>query len=197
MVADTSPEVLVVEDQPALADLYRTWLADDYHVRVANEGTAALSALDERTDVVLLDRRIPDLSGDEVLADIRTRGLDCRVAMVTAVTPDADVIEMGFDDYLVKPVSAEELTDVVERLLRRSAHTADVQEYFSLAAKKAVLDAEHGEGELPRDGAYAELESRLREKARELESTIRQLEPADYEVLFYDLDTEFRPDRIS
>jgi len=59
--------------------------------------------IDETVDVVLLDRMMPGMSGQEVLAAIRERGLDCRVAMVTAVDADFDVIEMGFDEYLGKP----------------------------------------------------------------------------------------------
>jgi DNA-binding response OmpR family regulator len=194
MAVQSPPQVLVVEDQPDLADLYREWLAAEYEVRVVNEGASALSALDDATDVVLLDRRMPDLSGDEVLARVRDRGLDCRVAMVTAVTPDVDVIEMGFDDYLVKPVTCEELHAAVERLVRRSSHSADLQEFFSLARKKAVLDTERAAGQPPSNEAYAQLDARVRETSRALEERLGQLEPEDYEVLFYDLPADFLPD---
>ncbi len=87
-MSDDLPLVLVVEDEPDLADLYATWLRGEYRVRVAYGGREALEKLDDEVEVVLLDRRMPDLSGDEALKEIRERGFDCRVAMVTAVEPD-------------------------------------------------------------------------------------------------------------
>lgn len=194
MATSTTPRVLVVEDEPDLADLYAEWLVDSYEVHVAYEGASALAELNGGVDVVLLDRRIPDLSGDEVLEEIRERGIDCRVAMVTAVTPDEDIVEMGFDDYLVKPVSREDLQRVVERLLRRSTHTADVREFFALASKKAVLDAESSAPERESSEVYAELERSLREKSEAIDATLENLEHEDFEVLFYDLQDDLVTD---
>ena len=88
MTDDELPLVLVVEDEPDLADLYATWLKIDYSVRTAYGGEEAVEQLDDEIDVVLLDRRMPGLSGDEVLTKIRERGIDCYVSMVTAVEPD-------------------------------------------------------------------------------------------------------------
>jgi len=109
-MSEQPPLVLVVEDEPDLADLYAAWLGDEYRVRTAYGGQEALDELDEaddEVDAILLDRRMPGLSGDEVLAAVRERGIDCRVAMVTAVEPDFDILKMGFDDYLVKPVTSD------------------------------------------------------------------------------------------
>ena len=73
----TQPTILVVDDERQLADLYATWVGDDYAVRTAYDGQSALEQADEAVDVVLLDRHMPDLTGDEVLGRIRDRGLDC------------------------------------------------------------------------------------------------------------------------
>ena len=185
---DAAPTVLIVEDEPDLADLYDAWLSERFPTRVAYEGEAALEALGPDVDVVLLDRRIPDLPGDAVLERIRERGIDCRVAMVTAVTPDEDIIEMGFDDYLVKPVSKEELHEVVERLHRRSTHTEDVRDLFALASKKAVLDAESSAADRAESEAYSDLADQLEEKTRAMEANLSDLEHEDFEALFYDLE---------
>lgn len=193
MAAQASPQVLVVEDEPDLADLYRQWLTDDYEVLVANEGGAALSALDADPDVVLLDRRMPGLTGDEVLAEIRELGLDCRVAMVTAVTPEADVVELGIDDYLVKPVSAPDLRAVVERLHRRNAHARELQDFFALASKKAVLDHD-ADAATRSTEAYAELEAALEAQAQALDARLQELDRDDFEALFYDLREDSIPD---
>lgn len=111
------PNILIVEDERDLADLYSTWLAESYAVRTAYGGSQALEAINESVDVVLLDRRMPEITGGEVLEEIRGRSYDCLVAMVTAVEPDLDIIEMGFDDYLVKPISETDLRAQVDQLL--------------------------------------------------------------------------------
>ncbi|AFK18992.1 response regulator [Haloferax mediterranei ATCC 33500] len=173
------PLVLIVEDEPDLADLYATWLRNDYRVRVAYGGREALDELDDEVDVVLLDRRMPDLSGDEALSEIRDRGFDCRVAMVTAVEPDFDIIAMGFDDYLVKPVSREALTDTVSNLILRNAYDVGIQDLFSLASKKALLESEKDEAALEENEEYQRLTDRLQELRRELDETLSQLDDTE------------------
>ncbi len=162
-----------------MADLYATWLRNEYRVRTAYGGREALESLDDEVSVVLLDRRMPDLSGDEVLTAIRERGIDCRVAMVTAVEPDFDIIAMGFDDYLVKPVTKEALGETVSALLTRSAYDEGVREMFSLASKKAVLESEKGGAELQGSEEYGELDARLAELGGELDETVGPLDDHD------------------
>jgi DNA-binding response OmpR family regulator len=184
-MSDEKPVVLVVEDEPDLADLYATWLDDEYRVRVAYGGREALEALDENVSVVLLDRRMPDLSGDEALAEIRSRGFDCRVAMVTAVEPDFDIVAMGFDDYLVKPVSRDALHDTVSNLLLRSAYDSGVQELFSLASKKALLESEKGPTALGESEEYRELDEELASLRDELDETLSQFDESDEITALY------------
>jgi DNA-binding response OmpR family regulator len=188
-MTDQRPLVLVVEDEPDLADLYATWLDDEYRVRTAYGGRDALDALDGDVSVVLLDRRMPDLSGDEVLVAVRDRDIDCRVAMVTAVEPDFDIIAMGFDDYLVKPVTKESLHRTVTGLLRRSSYDDGVQELFALASKRAVLESEKTSGELDRNDEYRELERRFVELRTRLDETIRSLgDHDDFVSVYRDLE---------
>jgi two-component system response regulator AdeR len=170
-----SPIVLIVEDEPDLADLYSAWLRESCTVRTAYNGAQALDAIDEEIDIVLLDRRMPGLSGDEVLETIRDRELDTRVAMVTAVEPDFDIIGMGFDDYLVKPVSQRDLMETVDQLLLRSTYDEQMQEFFALASKKAVLDAQKTEAELRASQEYSRLEDRLSVLRAEIDDTVSEL----------------------
>jgi DNA-binding response OmpR family regulator len=189
------PLVLVVEDEPDLADLYATWLDDDYDVRVAYGGREALDALDDAVDVVLLDRRMPDLSGDEVLVALRERDIDCRVAMVTAVEPDFDIIEMGFDDYLVKPVSRDALVSTVSNLLLRTEYDEGVQELFSLASKKAVLESEKGPTSLQENDEYRELDDRLDGLRDDLDRKLDELDDEDgLDVLYRELGNDLPDD---
>lgn len=190
MATDTS-SVLIVEDEPELADLYASWLEDAYAVETAVDGESALETIDDTVDVVLLDRRMPELSGETILGAIRDRGVDCRVAMVTAVEPDFDIAELGIDDYLVKPISKVELSELVEQLLLRSSYDEQLREFFSLASKKAVLDAEKSEAERKSSEEYARLQDRLavlRARADETMSTL--LEQDGYRRLCQDLERE-------
>ncbi|QUO46990.1 MULTISPECIES: HalX domain-containing protein [Halorubrum] len=194
-MSEQPPLVLVVEDEPDLADLYAAWLGDEYRVRTAYGGREALDELDEaddEVDAILLDRRMPGLSGDEVLTAVRDRGIDCRVAMVTAVEPDFDILEMGFDDYLVKPVTSDTLRETVEGLLRRGEYDTEVQELFSLTSKKAMLESEKSASDLADNEEYQRLTDRieeLREQADESRDAVAT-DDEDYEKLFQDFDTE-------
>jgi DNA-binding response OmpR family regulator len=168
--------VLVVDDEPDLAEAYGTWLEPDYDVTVFTDGASVLSSIDETIDVVLLDRRMPDLTGDEVLDTIRDRNLDCRVAMVTAVNPEFDVIEMGFDAYLTKPVSSVELRETVDRLLQRIELDGALQEYYSLVEKQATLEASKSPEELEGNEQYQRLESNVDRLREELASQLRGMD---------------------
>jgi DNA-binding response OmpR family regulator len=178
-MSDEPPTVLVVEDERDLADLYATWLQDSYRVRIANGGREALEKVDDEVKVALLDRRMPDLSGDEVLDAIRERGIDCRVAMVTAVEPDFDVVDMGFDDYLVKPVSREDLEQVVSNLLIRAEYDEGIQRLFSLTSKKALLESEKDPAVLGDVDEYQDLLDDIDTLRAELDEKISKLNDTD------------------
>lgn len=124
----TLPTVLVVEDDEELADMYVLWLEDEYDVRTAYGGRSGLEQFDDDVDLVLLDRRMPNYSGDEVLKDINAHEHTCPVAMLTAVEPDADIVDLPFDEYITKPVDRSELLYTVRGLINqaRSEHNNDV-----------------------------------------------------------------------
>ncbi|WP_435179992.1 response regulator [Halorussus sp. AFM4] len=166
--------VLVVDDEPSLTAVYESWLSE-YEVLVAHDGAEALSTLDRRgddVDVVLLDRRMPGTSGDEVLPAIREREVDCRVAMLTAVAPGYDIVDMPFDDYVTKPVSGDQLRETVESLLARADYVDGLDRYYALVAKHAALTAERPRRELLENERFAELEADIRELERELEDAV-------------------------
>jgi len=184
-MSDDPPLVLVVEDERDLADLYTTWLAESYRVRTVNDGRAALDEIDDEVRVVLLDRRMPDLSGDEVLDALRDRELDCRVAMVTAVEPDIDVVDMSFDDYLVKPVSRDELNNTVSNLLVRDEYDEGVRRLFSLASKKALLESDTSKAALEESEKYQQLLDDIASLRAELDDKLAQLSDTDDLTLVY------------
>jgi DNA-binding response OmpR family regulator len=118
-VSSERPTVLVADDEAALTDSIAVWLSEYYQVRTAYSGTEALSAYDPSVDVVLLDRRMPGLSGEDVLEELHEQRGEPSVAILTATdVEDAsdDFESLPFDKYLKKPVSKSELLDAVRCL---------------------------------------------------------------------------------
>jgi len=190
-MGDDATGVLVVDDEQRLADLFGTWLRGDREVRITYDGESALEALDDDIGVVLLDRRMPGMSGDEVLDEIRERDVSVRVVMVTAVDPDFDIVGMGFDDYVVKPVSKDDLLDVVERMQTRSAYDQSVQRYYSLASKKALLESEKPASELEDSQEYQELVAEFEQLGEEADAAVDELSTNDdFESAFRDLSPD-------
>lgn len=177
---DRRARVLIVEDEPDLAALYRDWLRPTYSVETVHSGEAALDQMVEMPpDVVLLDRHLPDISGDTVLTSARDRGHEQPVAMVTAVTPDFDALDLGFDEYLSKPVDREELHDTVEHLLDARSWVALQRSLSAKKIKRNVLQLEHSDLDLAENDEY----SRLIDEINRLESRLaRRKERTDTRV---------------
>lgn len=173
---DAPPTVLIVEDEQHLADLYTDYLADSYDVRTAYSGEEGIERLSDDIDVVLLDRRMPVVSGNQVLAEIEEQSLPCRVAMVTAVNPDFDIIEMGVDDYLVKPVTREELTDVVERLQKIAAYSEQLQALTTRKLKRNVLQVEKTQTALETSQRYRQLQDEIAEISDRVDELAAELD---------------------
>lgn len=179
-----APTVLVVDDYVDAAHLYATWLSQEFSVRTAYDGREALDLLDQDVSVVLLDRKMPNLSGEALLVEIRARGFDCRVAAVTGVEPDFDLIEMPLDAYLQKPVDRTDLLKTVRTLHNRAEYDERLRTYCALASRKAVLETEKSSAELAQSEAYARLEDRIRRLAEEVDAIVDDFDPEDFEAAF-------------
>ncbi len=152
--------VLIIEDETEYAEVY-AHILDEYDVQIATSGNEGVELLDESVDVVLLDRRLPDMDGEEVLETIRQKDLDCRTVIVSAVEPDFDIVGMSIDSYLAKPIDNDELHDTVERLLDQSETESDRQRFNSLLEKQAALKANKSYQELQQSEEYARLEEEI------------------------------------
>jgi len=172
---DEPGTVLVVEDEDHLAELYTDYLAETYEVRTAYGGVEAVEMLSPDIDVVVLDRRMPVVSGNEVLAEMEGQGLECRVAMVTAVDPDFDIIDMGCDDYIVKPVTRDELLTVVDRLMKVHTYDERTRELTAKKLKRNVLEVEKTEAELRESEEFARLEAEIEAIEDEIEELADEL----------------------
>lgn len=110
------PQVLVVEDEPELADIFTIWLSDGFDVKTVTRGREAVESLHPDLDVVVLDWRIPNVSGADILTEIRNAGLGCAIAVITGADPDLIGVDDEVDLVLRKPVRSDELIGAVEKL---------------------------------------------------------------------------------
>lgn len=123
--------LLLVEDDPALAADAAAYLRRvGFAVDVVGDGAAAVrEAAITPYDCVVLDLRLPDVDGTEVCRRLRARGIQTRILMATArdgVDDRVRGLELGADDYLVKPYALAELAARVRALLRRPADAVPV-----------------------------------------------------------------------
>lgn len=130
----SAPRVLVVEDEPDIAALIAYQLTrEGFRVETAGSGPEALDAVGrELPDLVVLDRMLPGLSGDEVLVRLKSEPatMNVPVLLLTAKREQEDRIEgleLGADDYLTKPFSPRELVLRAQAILRR-VHEAGTTE---------------------------------------------------------------------
>jgi len=123
--------ILVVDDEPAIVQVIRERLArEGFQVHSAGNGAAALTALQQPPDLIILDLMLPDMDGFDLLRRLRQAGYELPVLILTARDDDVDVVvglELGADDYMVKPFNPRELVARVRAILRRAARVAAPQ----------------------------------------------------------------------
>ena len=141
--------LLVVEDEDAIAEpLVEGLVAEGFDVTRVATGQAALDA--ELVDLVLLDVRLPDIDGFSVCRQLRARS-DVPIIMVTAKGEEIDRVvglELGADDYIVKPFGLRELVARIRAVTRRTASRPEVRDVLvvggltvDVPARKASIDA--------------------------------------------------------
>ena len=177
------PDILVVDDNEGLRELYSLWLGADHEVSTAADGSAALAALTDSVEVVLLDREMPGASGLEVARSIEASEYDPFVVVVSSMPPDFDLIEYRVDDYLQKPVQETDVRDVVETYRAQSEYLRAVDELFALMAKVATIEANHAGADLADSDEYQRLRERLDAKRTAVYDDLLEARP-DWEATF-------------
>jgi DNA-binding response OmpR family regulator len=118
------PLILVVDDERSISEVVSLYLnRAGYRVKIAYDGLSALQMIQsQKPDLIVLDLMLPEVDGLEITQRLRAAG-DTPIIMVTARRAEADRIlglEMGADDYVVKPFSPQELVSRVRAVLRRT-----------------------------------------------------------------------------
>lgn len=116
--------ILLVDDEKKICDVVKAFLdIEGYNTDVAYDGSNAISYLNKnKYNIVILDRMLPDISGEQICKYIREKS-DTPIIMLTAKVEDEERIEgfkIGCDDYVCKPFNIEELVYRIKSLLKRS-----------------------------------------------------------------------------
>lgn len=166
--------ILVVDDDPRITDLLRRVLAyEGYTVAMAATGTEALNRTLERPpDLIVLDIMLPGLNGLEVAKRLRAAGDNVPILMLTARDAIADRVkglEIGADDYLIKPFAPEELVARVKALLRRSREERqEVLRYADVELDMGTRLAHRGTREIELSPTEFELLALLMRRPRQV-----------------------------
>jgi len=179
MVDDPDATIAIIEDHEPLLELYAGWLEDRHRVLTATSGRQAIEILDTDVHVILLDRRLPDVMGRDVLDRCRDTVDDAMVAMITAKKPTLDILELPIDEYLRKPVRRHDLISAVDVLLERRAYESTIRECFSMASRLAVLETTMSPSELNESTEYRQLKTDLRGSIERADETIATLAHRD------------------
>ncbi len=153
-------KIVVIDDESSVQDVVRGYLErDGYLVYVAGNGREGL-ALAERTKpgLVVLDLMLPDVSGEDICRDIRSRS-DIPILMLTAKASEDERVgglALGADDYLVKPFSPRELVARVRAILRRS-QGSEAPLVETLTFDEGALEIDTVQHEVRRDGELVDL----------------------------------------
>lgn len=192
MASSTETEsisVFVVEDNIELTNLYASWGDGRYTVEAAHTGKETINKIleDEFSfDVVLLDRQLPDLDYTEVLEVIH-RHRETRVALLTAVTPETDIVNVDIDAYIRKPIDKTDFCEIVERLYSRTVFTADLTRYYALAEKRATLQRYCTESDLANDEQYHQLAEEMKELETKMAETVDFNDPLEVEQIIQEV----------
>lgn len=154
--------ILAIEDDPSLLDLLKMHLKDiDGYLDTAQDGVTGLDKiLNQSYDLIILDVMLPKLDGFEICKKARAQNINTPILMLTAKSEEIDKIlglEIGADDYVVKPFSIRELIARVKALLRRASRQDNVKQDSSQSLDRGKMTIELEKRKVVIDGNRVEL----------------------------------------
>lgn len=141
MLKSTS-KLFVVHPTLALTDLVNNWSRITATVQQVDFDRSILDQINDRYDLLILDWELetPDARG--VLDAFRQRVPDIHILVIADNVPTDDPVDRGADEFLVNPVSDDQLHSTIERLLLQKAYEQSIDEFFRLSTERALLESE-------------------------------------------------------
>lgn len=170
MIED-STTIVLADDDDRLVEMHTNWLSE-FEIKTATDGKTARDALDETVDVLITDRRMPELSGEELAQYVATSGYDCRTVFVSSVGPDQSLCSVPFDGYVQKPAAPEKLQTVIDDVVARKSQPPKVREFESLQARIELFESQLPKERRKETEAYRNLCDRLLTLDRELDQSM-------------------------
>ena len=113
--------IFIVDDDQGILESFDAMLGDDYHLIMIDNGTEAIQRIDDQNPSLLfLDLKIPGRNGLEVLANLREKGIDTQVVVVTALAQDhyqETAEKYGVHKYLHKPLDVDEIQEIARAVM--------------------------------------------------------------------------------
>lgn len=184
--------ILIADDEPSLLDLYTTFLQDDFDLITTADGEEALEKVNDEIDMIILDRQMPKMGGDETAKELRKQGYTAPILIITGEQPDTDIINLPCDDYITKPVGKSELIAKVIVHKKREKVDTVTREFFELASKKVALEKE-GDSSTTTKQEYQDLLLEMKQKKDQISGGFDELLQLDPILSSDDLDFDPTP----
>lgn len=181
-------KILIVDDDNSIAELISLYLMKEmYDTRIVEDGEAALKVFPEyQPNLIILDLMLPGIDGYEVCRRLRTAS-NVPVIMLSAKGETFDKVlglELGADDYMIKPFDAKELVARVKAVLRRYTTVSPEQEPANTSARNMSADS----GDMLRSGDYIEYTDLIISKtnyAVSYKGKTLEMPPKELELLYF------------
>ena len=174
---------LVVGGSEAERSRWAAALADLVDPVAAADGAEALERVGPETEILLVHRDLPERTATELVAAVRERGITVRAALLTPETPETDVVERGFDAWLLTPVEEGLLQQTVEGLLACRRYDRAIADLYALASEQATEEAE-----------TMEVRERIEAARTNADAALEAVESIDREALLANSPAAFRDD---
>ena len=183
-------DVVIIEDEESLAELFSKRLDDEYNATIATHAGNGIAEIDAETDYVLLDRKLPGMSGDRVLEYIVDQPYDINVIIISAIDPDQNVIHQPYDEYITKTVDEGEIQDAIDRVEVKNRFVELLSQYVKKAETWEVVRSDLNTAESDADVDLGMIESELDEIAEEFATISSELSGSKVTDILCALDTE-------
>jgi DNA-binding HxlR family transcriptional regulator len=170
------PRVLIVDDDPRQVELLSSWLSAEYDVVTATDGKTTREVLDESIDVAILDRHLPDTTGQKIVENARQAGISPPTGFLSSADVSVSATELPADLLLSKPATRERMLEAVNTLYRMNELSALGREVRAREHRLQFVREEHGPA-VETVPAYERAEATLEDLQEQWQNELEDRDP--------------------